>query len=165
MAEGMKKIAVLGAGNMGAALIGGILKTGVAGREQLLATTRSQEHAQEIAARFGIEVTAGGNRAAAEFGDIVVLAVKPTTLSIVMGEIRDVLHEGQILLSLAASVPIAQIEKLAGKKMAVFRAMPNIPVLVEEGATAVACNAHATLADRERVEGIFRAVGVVCFVV
>jgi pyrroline-5-carboxylate reductase len=164
MPEPIKKFAVLGAGNMGAALIGGILKAGVSSREHLVATTRSQEHADEIAGRFSIPVTAGGNRAAVEFADVVILAVKPTTLPGVLAEIRDALRGDQILLSLAASMPIAMIERLAVRRMPVFRAMPNIPVVVEEGATAVACNSMATLADRAVVEGIFRAVGVVCFV-
>jgi pyrroline-5-carboxylate reductase len=85
-------------------------------------------------------------------------------LPAVLEEVRDALRDGQILLSLAASLSIALIEKLAGRPMRVFRAMPNIPVVVEEGATAIACNALATEADRTLVEGIFRAVGVVCFV-
>jgi pyrroline-5-carboxylate reductase len=160
----MKRIAVLGAGNMGAALIGGVLKAGVCDREHVVATTRSKEHAEEVAARFSIAATAGGNRAAVEQADVVILAVKPTTLPHVLEEIRDALRADQILLSLAASVPIALIERVATLRMPVFRAMPNIPVVVEEGATAVASNALATVADRQVVEGIFRAVGVVCFV-
>jgi pyrroline-5-carboxylate reductase len=164
MPELMKKIAVLGAGNMGGALIGGILKAGVTTREHLTATTRSEEHARQIAERFSISVTAGGNRAAVESGDLIILAVKPSTVPAVLDEVRDVLRSDQILLSLAASLPIALIERLAVQRMPVFRAMPNIPVVVEEGATAVAFNPMATQADRDLVEGIFRAVGVVCFV-
>jgi pyrroline-5-carboxylate reductase len=159
-----KKIAVLGAGNMGAALIGGILKSGVTDREHLVATTRSAEHAQQVAEQFSIRVTAGGNRAAVEFGEVVILAVKPTTLPSVLEEVRDALREDQILLSLAALIPIALIERLAARRMPVFRAMPNIPVVVEEGATAVASNSLATPEQRSLIEGIFRAVGVVCFV-
>ncbi len=149
---------------MGAALVGGILKSGVADREHLWATVAGAEHAREAAARFGIRVTAGGNREAAESADLVVLAVKPGTLPTVLGEIRDALGPGQILLSLAAVFPIALIEKLVGLKMPVFRAMPNIPVVVEEGATAVAANAAATREQREFIECIFRAIGAVVFV-
>jgi len=159
-----KRIAVLGAGNMGAALIGGILKAGVARPDQIVATTRSAEHAAEVGERFSISVTAGGNREAAAASDLIILAVKPSTLGKVVEEIRDALHEGQILLSVAAAVPIRLIEKLAGRRMPVFRAMPNIPVVVEEGATAVSANAAATIEDRALIERIFRAVGVVCFV-
>jgi pyrroline-5-carboxylate reductase len=159
-----KRIAVLGAGNMGAAMIGGILKAQVAKPGEILATTRTPERAAEVAARYGIRAQAGNNREAAAESDIVLLAVKPGVLGTVLQEIRDVLHEGQILVSLAAVAPIRLIERLIARRMPVFRAMPNIPVVIEEGATAIAANSIATAEHRQLVERIFRAVGVVCFV-
>ncbi len=158
------KIAVLGAGNMGSALIGGILKGGVTDSRRLIATVRTPERAHELEEKYGIRVTAGGNREAAAFADLIVLAVKPTTLPKVLEEIREVLRGDQILVSLAASVPISLIERLAGATMPVFRAMPNIPVVVEEGATAIAANQHCTPEQKRIVEDIFRAVGVAVFV-
>jgi pyrroline-5-carboxylate reductase len=158
------KIAVLGAGNMGSALIGGILKGGVTEARRLIATARTAERAHEVEEKYGIRATAGGNREAAAFADVIVLAVKPTTLPKVLGEIREALRGDQILLSLAASVPISLIEKLAGSEMAVFRAMPNIPVVVEEGATAIAANRRCGAEQKRIVEDIFRAVGVAVFV-
>ena len=164
MSELRKRIAVIGAGNMGAALIGGILKADVTDRDHVVATTKSCEHAEQVAQRFSVRATAGGNRAAVEASEIVILAVKPSSVPAVLKEVRDVLRNDQIVISLAASLPIAIVEKLAARRMPVFRAMPNIPVVVEEGATAVACNSVASAADRDLVAGIFRAVGVVCFV-
>jgi len=160
----MKRIAVIGAGNMGGALIGGILKGGVTDREHLIATVRTPERAEELTSKYGIRVTAGGNSQAAAGADIIVLAVKPGTLPKVLEEIRETLRPSQILLSLAAAVPISLIEKLTGCTLPVFRAMPNIPVVVEEGATAVAANPHCTAEQRAAIEEIFRAVGVVAFV-
>jgi pyrroline-5-carboxylate reductase len=157
------RIAVLGAGNMGGALIGGIVNR-VAPASQVIATTRTPERAAEMAAKYGIQVTAGCNREAAEQSDLIVLAVKPGTLPKVVTEIRDALGEEKILLSLAASVPIALIEKLSGKRLPIFRAMPNIPVVVEEGATAVAANTACTAEHRRVIEDIFRSVGVMVFV-
>ncbi len=160
----MQRIVVLGAGNIGAALIGGILKSGVADREHLLATDLTTERAQEVAERFSITVTAGGNREAVEASDVVILAVKPYTLPGVLAEVRDVLREDQILISVAAAVPIALIEKLVGRRLPIFRAMPNIPVVVDEGATAVASNGAGTPQQRRLVESILGAVGYVTFV-
>ncbi|HJT89791.1 MAG TPA: pyrroline-5-carboxylate reductase [Bryobacteraceae bacterium] len=160
----MMRIAVIGAGNMGSALIGGILKVGVADRDHVVATVRTPEHAEELTAKYAIRATAGGNCEAAAAADLIVLAVKPGTLPKVLEEIRRVLRPTQILLSLAAAVPISIIEKLTDCGMPVFRAMPNIPVVVEEGATAVSANAHCTAEQRQAVENIFRAVGVVVFV-
>ncbi len=159
-----RRIAVLGAGNMGGALIGGILKAGVAAQEDIVATTRSSEHAEETSRKFGIRTTVKCNREAAASADLVVLAVKPSTVPHLVEEIRDVLREQQILLSVAAALPIALLEKLTARKMPIIRAMPNIPVVVEEGATAIACNDSVTPEQRALVEEIFRSVGVVCTV-
>jgi pyrroline-5-carboxylate reductase len=157
------RIAVLGAGNMGAALIGGIVNR-VAPASEVIATTRTAERAAALASKYGITVTAGGNREAAARADLIVLAVKPGTLPKVLTEIRDALDDRKILLSLAASASIGMIEKLIGKPMPVFRAMPNIPVVVKEGATAVAANSACNEEHRRIIEEIFRSVGVVVFV-
>jgi pyrroline-5-carboxylate reductase len=157
------RIAVLGAGNMGGALIGGIVNR-VTPADQVIATTRTPERAAELSAKYGILATAGCNLEAATVADLIVLAVKPGTLPKVVTEIRDALSDQKILLSLAASVPISLIEKLAGKRMPIFRAMPNIPVVVEEGATAVAANSACTPEQRKIIEDIFRSVGVMVFV-
>jgi pyrroline-5-carboxylate reductase len=158
------RIAVIGAGNIGAALIEGMLKSGVAEAARLTATVQGQAHAEALAARFTIQATAGGNREAARNADVVVLAVKPATLPRVVQEIRDALRHEQILISLAAAVPIALIEKLAETRLPVFRAMPNIPVVVREGATALTSNGEATPEQQAFVESMFRSVGAVCFV-
>ncbi|MDW8131923.1 MAG: pyrroline-5-carboxylate reductase [Bryobacterales bacterium] len=160
----MKRIAVLGAGNIGAAMIGGILKSGLADRDHLIATEASAERAEQIADRFGIPVRLRANREAASWADVVLIAVKPPTVPQVLEEIREALRSEHILVSLAAAVPIALIEKLVGKRLAIFRAMPNIPVVVDEGATAVAANGAVTLEQRRLVEEIFAAVGYVVFV-
>jgi pyrroline-5-carboxylate reductase len=157
------RIAVLGAGNMGGALIGGMINRG-APADSIVATTRTPERAAELSARYGIRATAGGNREAAAESSLIVLAVKPATLPKVVTEIRDALTEDKILLSLAAAVPISLIEKLVAKRLPIFRAMPNIPVVVEEGATAIASNAVCTPEQRRIVEDIFRSVGVAVFV-
>jgi|SRR5262245_54161489 len=157
------RIAVLGAGNMGAALIGGIVNR-VTPASHVIATTRTAERAMEISGKYGVQATAGCNREAAAQSDLVVLAVKPGALPKVVVEISDALNKDKILLSLAAAVPIALIEKQAGKRMPVFRAMPNIPVVVEEGATAVAANSACAPEHRRMIEDVFRSVGVVVFV-
>jgi pyrroline-5-carboxylate reductase len=157
------RITVLGAGNMGGALIGGILKR-VAPAESVTATTRTPERAAELSSKYGIRATAGGNREAAAGADLIVVAVKPGTLPKVLTEIRDVLTDKKILLSLAAAGSIAMIERLIVTPMPVFRAMPNIPVVVEEGATALAANSACTPEHCKIVEDIFRAVGVCVFV-
>ena len=156
------KLAILGAGNMGAALLGGILKARVFAPADVLATVRGAERAVRLSQQLGITVTAGGNAEAAAQADVIVLAVKPATVPKVVDEIRHALRPDQVLLSLAAAVPLELIEKRLLAPMPVFRAMPNIPVVVEEGAIALCANAQATKAHWEVIERMFRAVGVVC---
>jgi pyrroline-5-carboxylate reductase len=158
----MKKIVVIGAGNIGGALIGGMLAGGVADREHLVAAESSPARAAEVRDKYGIEVKTGGNSEAVAAADVVILAVKPTTVPHVLEEIRGALRAEQILISVAAAFPIALIEQLIGKRMPVFRAMPNIPVVVDEGATGLAANGAVTPEQRKFVESVFRSSGVVC---
>src|SRR3990167_3563935 len=159
------KIAIIGAGNIGSALLGGILKTGLATPHDVVATVATDEHRQELEKQWKIRVLgASNNREAAQGRDVVVLAVKPLKIPDVIEEIRDVLTENQIVISVAAAVPLSLIESLIGKRVPLFRAMPNIPVVVEEGATAVAGNLATTAEQRHLVEKMFGALGAVVFV-
>ena len=81
------RIAVIGAGNMGGALIGGIVNR-VTPAACVAATTRTPERAAELAVKYGIQATAGGNREAAAQADLIVLAVKPDTLPKVLASIE-----------------------------------------------------------------------------
>ncbi len=158
------KIAVLGAGNIGTAVLGGILKSGLAQPQDVIATVASEERRQEVETQWKIRVLCGENRKAAAGRDLVILAVKPLTVPKVLEEIRDGLTAKQIVISLAAAVQIPLIESILGKRVALFRAMPNIPVVVEEGATAVADNRSTTPEQRQLVEKIFGTLGAVVFV-
>lgn len=149
---------------MGAALIGGMLKAGVTRTGEIFATTKTESRAKDLCERFGIAASAGGNKEAAGAADVVVLAVKPGMAPKVVREVRDVLDEKRVLVSLAAALPISAIETAAACEMPVFRAMPNIPVVVGEGAIGICHNRAATALHREMVESIFRAVGTTVFV-
>ena len=159
------KIAILGAGNIGGALLGGILKSQLAEPKDIVATDAREERRLELAEQWKIRVLpTSDNREAIAGRDLVILAVKPNIVPRVLEDIRDVLRTSQIVLSVAAAVPISFIESVLPKGVPVFRAMPNIPVLVEEGATAVAGNHATTPEQRKVVERIFGALGVVVFV-
>lgn len=150
---------------MGAALLGGLLKAGHA-VDQIVCTTGSDERAELLRARHpGIRVLPKGNCEAVRGADLIVLGVKPYAVPKLVDEIAQELVESQVIISLAAALPMAVIERrVNGLAMPVFRAMPNIPVLVEEGAIALCANRFATAAHRDIVEELFRAVGVVVFV-
>lgn len=160
------KIAVLGTGNIGSALLGGILKSGLARPQDVVVTVavEEDEKRRELETRWKVRALPGANREAAAGRDVVILAVKPHILPKVLEEIRGVLRENQVVISVAAAVPLPLIESLIGKRVCLFRAMPNIPVVVEEGATAVAGNQATTAEQRQLVKKIFGTLGVVVFV-
>jgi len=158
----MKNILIIGAGNIGGSLIAGILKSGLADRDHLWACETLPERAEQIRQQYGIRVFQDGLAEVARQADAIIIAVKPYTVPHVLTEIRGSLRPTQVLVSVAAAVPIRLIEKFVGSSIPIFRAMPNIPVMVDEGATGLAWNDHASPEQRQFVESIFRSVGIVC---
>jgi pyrroline-5-carboxylate reductase len=156
------KIAILGTGNIGGALLGGLLKASLAESKDITATCATEDHLAEISQRFGVRTTQD-NRAAVETGDLVLLCVKPVTLPLVLEEIREVAAQRQRLyISVAAGIQIRSIEQRLGPQAAVIRAMPNIPALVDAAATAIAFGQHARDEHGALAEEVFGAVGTVC---
>src|SRR3990170_6920169 len=158
------KIAIIGAGNIGGALLGGILKSRLAEPKDVVATDAREERRRELEQQWKIKTLPADNRKAVEGRDVVILAVKPYIVPAVLEELRGALRENQIVITVAAGVPLALYEAVLGKRIPLFRAMPNIPVVVEEGATAVAGNHATTPEQRKVVEKIFGALGCVVFV-
>ncbi|HEX9051176.1 MAG TPA: pyrroline-5-carboxylate reductase [Anaeromyxobacter sp.] len=159
MALKKKKIAILGAGNMGEALAKGLLRAGKVPPEFLTCTDARAERREDIHARYGVQVT-GDNRAAAAAADIVVLAVKPQVIEPLLDEIAPGVDAKKLVISIAAGVPIAALARKLGAGVRIVRTMPNTPALVGAGATALARGPHATDADLEQALSLFEAVGV-----
>jgi pyrroline-5-carboxylate reductase len=162
-------VAVLGAGNIGAALIGGLLEAKALPPDKILAADVSEKQVAELSRQHGISITKGGNREAASQAGVVVVAVKPYLVGEVLREIREVLRPDQILISVAAGVPIDFLERgvappAADRAMPIIRAMPNIAMTVHASATALCANARAGEQDRRIAEQIFRSVGTVAWV-
>jgi pyrroline-5-carboxylate reductase len=158
------KFAVIGVGNIGGALLGGIIKSGLAEPDDVVVTDASDELRRKAEERWKVRALGADNRKAAAGRDVILLAVKPGVVPLVLEEIKDVLRPSQIIISVAAGVPISLYEAVLGRRIPLFRCMPNIPVVVEEGATAVAGNAATTAEQRKIVERIFNALGCVVFV-
>jgi len=150
-------IAMIGSGQMGEALIGGWLAAKTVPSEALFATDASAERRDLMKRRFGVR-TGSDNRDAASWADVVVLAVKPQILDGVMKDLSPALA-GKLVLSSAAGVTIAQLAKLAPKNTRVVRAMPNTPVLVRDGVSALSFGAGVTEKDQQLARRLFEAVG------
>src|ERR1044072_3191066 len=119
-----RKIAILGAGQIGEALISGLLSSGWRSADELSASTRREERAQELRERHGIPVTLS-NAEAAGGAARVVIAVKPQDIETLLGEVGPLVQPKQTVPSIAAAIPTAAIERHLGAGVPVVRAMPN----------------------------------------
>ena len=154
-----RKFAFLGAGNMAGALIQGLIRAGTA-PSQIWATVRRDERAAELTtAHPGLHVS-HDNLAAAKEADVIVLAVKPQGMDKLVKQIAEAINPNKLVISIAAGVPIAAIEKRLGASTRIIRAMPNTPALVGLGATALSGGDQATEADLQLASKIFNAVGI-----
>lgn len=157
MAE--KKIAFLGTGNMAEALIKGLLRAGTSRPENIAATVRRKERIDALQKAYPIHVGLD-NVATAAQADVVVLSVKPQAMNKLLGQIAQAIDPHKLIISVAAGVPIAAIERKLGAGARIIRAMPNTPALVGQGACALSAGEHATEADLEVASQIFRSVGL-----
>jgi pyrroline-5-carboxylate reductase len=160
MAVDERKIAVLGAGQIGEALISGLLSSGWRTPVELAASTRREERAAELRERHGIEVTLS-NADAAAGAALVVIAVKPQDIEALLGEIGPLIQPEQTVLSIAAAIPTTTIERQLGSGVPVVRAMPNTPAVVHEGMAGVCAGAHAAEEHLTLAEEALRHLGAV----
>ena len=153
-----KIIGFIGAGNMGSAIIGGILDSSLATTSQIIASAHSVATLEKIKNRFSIETTLS-NETVAERSDILFLAVKPNKFAEVISQIASHIKNDCMIVSIAAGQPIAAIEKLFDKKIKLVRAMPNTPALVGEAMSALCANENITAEELKQVETIFACFG------
>jgi pyrroline-5-carboxylate reductase len=160
MAAGNERIAIVGAGNMGLALVRGLLAVDPSVRRRLTVSGREvvkvRQHARELKVR-----AASSNAAAVRGADLVVLAVKPQILPAVLEEIRGSVAPGATVLSIAAGVPTGILEATLGESVGVVRAMPNVAASVRASATAICRGPSARERDVRRARWLLGAVGTV----
>ncbi len=153
-----KRVAVLGAGKMGGILLKALLGKGLLSPQATCATVAHEERARALADKLHVPV--GTDNAAAVIGcDIILLAVKPQVVQEVVEQIRPNLTEKQIVISVAASVSTAQIEKALAMSSPVIRAMPNTPSVLGVGMTALCKGKFATPQHMELASKLFATVG------
>ncbi len=153
-----RKIGFIGGGNMAGALVRGLLSSNVVEPSSIRVSDVNEVRREELRTKFGIEVTED-NAAVAEWADVIVLAVKPQIVDRVLAPIALGLRDGDVVISIAAGVPIEAIETRLGEGARVIRTMPNTAAIALAGATAIAPGTHATKADIEVAKALFSAVG------
>lgn len=156
------KIAILGCGKIGEAVLRGMLESGFATPDQIHASTRRDVRVQSLRRNFGITATTS-NREAAAGADVVILAVKPYLILPVLEEVvEEITHDHALIISVAASVATTQIEEKLGvfsRTLGVIRAMPNTPALIRQGMTALVRGQYATQTHMETARQMFASIG------
>lgn len=153
-----KRIGLIGTGNMGEALIAGLLKAKFVTSDQIMVFDNDGRRVQHMQKHYGVKKSSD-NRELSLQCDPLLLCVKPQSMKEVVEEIADALGPSKLIISIAAGVPLYTIETYARKQLRLIRAMPNINVLVQEGASAIAPGDLATPQDLKLAKAIFDCVG------
>ena len=152
-------LAVLGAGNIGRALVGGLLRGDSLPAAQIRATRRNEHALDELRERLPGVAVSTDNAAAVRGATVVLVSVKPQNAAALLEGVRPHVEPGALVLSTLAGVTTAALAEALGQDLPVVRAMPNTPALVDEAATAIAPGRHATDAHVALAREVFAAVG------
>jgi pyrroline-5-carboxylate reductase len=150
-------LSFIGTGAMGEAMIKGILAENLIDPESVMGSDPRVERSQELHGRYGIQVVSD-NRAAARYGHIVVLSVKPQTVSKVLPEIRAELEPDALIISIVAGTPISVLRRGLGIPK-IVRAMPNTPGQVGKGMTVWTATPEVDDMGRRQAQAILGALG------
>lgn len=157
--EKSHSIAMIGAGNMARAIIGGLIARGHPA-DRLVAADPDPDTRAAVAREFGIATHESNDRAVAG-ADVVVLAVKPQVIDEVGKSVASALAEHCVVVSVAAGTPVSRLRATLGSERAVVRVMPNTPALHGAGATGLYAAPGCSDAQRQAAHTLFEAVGEV----
>lgn len=156
-------IAIIGGGNMGKSLIGGLISHGYQAH-QLWATDINNEKLAELKQEYGIQTTTD-NHEAVQHADVVLFAIKPQLFAEVTVPLAAIVQKRQpLIISIAAGIRSNSIEQWLGGNIAVVRCMPNTPALIRQGASGLYASANVSPEQRKLAESILSAVGIVTWV-
>jgi pyrroline-5-carboxylate reductase len=158
-----KKICIIGTGNMGEALISGLISSASSKPKNIICTDVREAKLKTIQEEYGVRTTPNNSEAVAD-SDIVIYAVKPQIMAAVLNETAEKLDMSKLIISIAAGVPMEAIESCLDKKLRLIRVMPNIAAAVKEAATAVAAGKHATEEDIKLAMTVFNSIGKTVFI-
>ena len=152
------KIGFIGCGNMGSAMIGGILKKGVFAKEEIIVSNLTEEGSRRSREKLGV-VTTMDNCEVVKNVRIVILAVKPQFYEEVIREVKAFLTPEHIVIGIAPGKTLGWLEEKCEQPLKVVRLMPNTPAQVGEGMTAVCVNARVSQEDLEQITRITDSFG------
>jgi pyrroline-5-carboxylate reductase len=158
-----ERVGLVGTGNMGEALIKGLLHSHLCKPEQILSSDTRPERLRTIRETYGVRITSH-NIEVIKHSDIIILAVKPQIMKQVISEVSKYLDLSKLVISIAAGVPLDAIESCVKKELKLIRVMSNICVSVQEGISAIAGGKHILKEDLMIAKTIFDSVGKSLFI-
>jgi len=158
-----KKIGIIGTGNMGEALVSGLVSSQKAGSGHIICADVRQDSLESVKKKYGVRTTTNNTEAIKE-SEIIIYSVKPQILASVLKETAPFLDMSKLIISIAAGVPLAAIESCVNKKLRLVRVMPNIAAFVKESASAIAAGQHTHKDDIKLAKAIFDSVGRSVFI-
>jgi pyrroline-5-carboxylate reductase len=158
-----KKISIIGTGNMGEALVSGLISSGSTSPEHIICTDVRDDKIKSVKDKYGV-VTMKNNIEAVEASEIVIYAVKPQIIASVLRETASCLDMSKLIISIAAGVPLPAIESFLKKELRLIRVMPNIAAYVKESASVLAAGQNATEDDVKLAMAIFDSMGKSIFI-
>ena len=158
-----KRLAVVGVGKLGEALIAGLLKKGELKASDIEGSVGHESSLARVKERLNISATLD-NKELVRGKDIILLSVKPQIMDIVVREVSEVVNPDQLIISVAASVTTSFVQERLSKPIPVIRAMPNTPAVMNVGMTGLCGGLYATRGHTEIAEEIFKCVGETVFV-
>jgi pyrroline-5-carboxylate reductase len=153
-----RKLALIGAGKLGEGLLSGMLGSQLLPAGRVVATVAHQPRADYLAEKYGVKVHTD-NRQAVSGAEIILVCLKPQQVKGFLHEVKRELKKDALIISAAASVTTALIERELGHPARVVRAMPNTPCLIRQGMIALARGKHATEGDVKLAKQIFDSMG------
>ena len=153
-----KTIGFIGSGNMGEALISGLIQERIFAADNIMCSDTRDQRLNDMQTAYGIR-TSKDNGDLITRSDIVVFAVKPQILADVIGAGAEAVNDKKLFISIAAGVPLKAMEQWLPEKTRLIRAMPNMCVTVKQGITALAAGSFVTAEDMASAQSIFNAVG------
>lgn len=153
-----KKIAIIGGGNLGTAIAEGLLKSKFSKASEIIITKRNVDTLKTFKEK-GIAINSDNN-AAVKKSDVIILCVKPFQVADVLSGIKKELNSNKLLISVVTSGLISDMEETIGKKMPLFRAMPNTAIAIQQSITCI-CSRYAEADDVKYVNDLFNTLGKV----
>lgn len=150
-----KRIAILGAGNLGVAIARGIANGGITDAKNILMTRRNTAKIGHLESE-GFEISTDNKKV--KKADIIFLCVQPKQLSHLLEEIDSILNEDQLLVSVVTGVDLNMISSQLSKQIPVIRSMPNTAIAIGESMTCI-CSDNATSEQLEEVQAIYETLG------